>query len=255
MSLVENFNQRTIEALAYYVYALVDPRDNKIFYIGKGKGNRVFQHAKDALKENDVSLKLDYIRAILKEGKRVKLYILRHNLTEDVAYVLESTLIDMLTYNKFNRINQLTNLVAGHHQWDEGIRNIDEINEIYNCPKLKINKGETLLLVSLNKSFNQAKANGVYRRIDIYEATRKYWFIRKNAPNTIKYVLGVYKGVVRSVLEVKSWNWTTIADDGTRFMKDRCVFEGRLIETSPYINRDVSDYPFGSGGAVRYISL
>lgn len=141
MSLVENFNQRTIEALAYYVYALVDPRDNKIFYIGKGKGNRVFQHAKDALKENDVSLKLDYIRAILKEGKRVKLYILRHNLTEDIAYVLESTLIDMLTYNKFNRINQLTNLVAGHHQWDEGIRNIDEINEIYNCPKLKINKG------------------------------------------------------------------------------------------------------------------
>lgn len=255
MSLVDTFNQHTIEALAYYVYALVDPRDNKIFYIGKGKGNRVFQHAKDALNENDISLKLDYIRAIHREGKQVKLYILRHNLTEDVAYVLESTLIDMLTYNKFNRINQLTNLVAGHHQWDEGIKNVDEINAIYNCSKIKTKKGETLLLVSLNKSFDQAKANGVYRRIDIYEATRKYWFIRKSAPNAIKYVLGVYKGVVRSVLEVKSWSWTTIADDGTRFKKERCVFEGRLIEKSPYMNRDVSDYPFGSGGAVRYISL
>ena len=24
----------------YYVYALVDPRDNRIFYVGKGKGDR-----------------------------------------------------------------------------------------------------------------------------------------------------------------------------------------------------------------------
>lgn len=174
MSVINTFDQRTIEALAYYVYALVDPRDNKIFYIGKGKGNRVFQHAKDALNEEDESLKLDKIRSILQEGKQVNLYILRHNLTEDVAYIVESTLIDLLTYSKFNKINQLTNIVAGHHQWDEGIKDVDEINAIYNCSKININHGETLLLVSLNRSFNQAKANGVYRRLDIYEATRKY---------------------------------------------------------------------------------
>src|SRR5262245_24839146 len=28
----------------FYVYALVDPRDHKPFYVGKGKGNRVSQH-------------------------------------------------------------------------------------------------------------------------------------------------------------------------------------------------------------------
>lgn len=31
------FKQSVKEALAYYVYALVDPRDHKIFYIGKGQ--------------------------------------------------------------------------------------------------------------------------------------------------------------------------------------------------------------------------
>lgn len=31
------FSQKVKEALAYYVYALVDPRDKRIFYIGKGR--------------------------------------------------------------------------------------------------------------------------------------------------------------------------------------------------------------------------
>ena len=53
--------QSVKEALGYYVYALVDPRDRKIFYIGKGKGNRIFQHAEAALVENTSDLKLDTI--------------------------------------------------------------------------------------------------------------------------------------------------------------------------------------------------
>lgn len=251
--MINAFNQQTIESLAYYVYALIDPRDNRIFYIGKGKGNRVFQHAKDALDKNDQSLKLDIIRSILKEGKQVGLYILRHNLTEETAYVVESVLIDLLTYSKFNKANILANIVAGHHQWDEGIKDVDEIDTIYNCMKIEINPKDTLLLVSLNKSFDQAKADGVYHRINIYEATRKYWKIGKNAPQDIKYVLGVYKGIVRSVIEITSWKWVSVSDDGTEFKSDRCAFEGNLIEDSPYLNKDVSDYPFGSGGAVRYI--
>jgi len=251
--MISAFSQRTIEALAYYVYALVDPRDNRIFYIGKGCGNRVFQHAKDSLNENDQSLKLDIIRDILREGKQVCLYILRHNLTEETAYVVESVLIDLLTYSKFNTTNLLANVVAGHHQWDEGIKNTDEINSLYNCMKIEVNPGDTLLLVSLNKSFDQSKANGVYRRPDIYEATRKYWKISKNAPEEIKYVLGVYKGVVRCVIEVKTWKWTTVSEDGKTFKFERCIFEGDVLDDSPYMNKDVSDYPFGSGGAIRYI--
>ena len=36
------------EQLGYYVYALFDPRDNALFYVGKGVVGRVFQHAREA---------------------------------------------------------------------------------------------------------------------------------------------------------------------------------------------------------------
>ena len=33
--MVKSFKQSVIEGLKSYVYALVDPRDNRIFYVGK----------------------------------------------------------------------------------------------------------------------------------------------------------------------------------------------------------------------------
>ena len=36
---MNKFSDKTIEELGYYVYSLTDPRNNKIFYIGKGCGN------------------------------------------------------------------------------------------------------------------------------------------------------------------------------------------------------------------------
>lgn len=72
------FTQKVIEELQSYVYALVDPRNDHIFYIGKGKGNRVFQHAENALQENidGHNLKLETIRSIHQDGLKVKHYLL-----------------------------------------------------------------------------------------------------------------------------------------------------------------------------------
>lgn len=247
------FSPAVQQALKCYVYCLVDPRDNKIFYIGKGTGNRVFDHVAEAFKSEAENLKLSIIREIVAAGLQVRFFVIRHNLTADEALLIESTLIDMLTYGQFNTEHVLANIASGHHQWDEGIKNVDELNILYDCEPLERPDNAELLLVSLNRSFDQARAEGVYRRIDAYDITRRYWAIGKSRPDHIKYVLGVYKGVVRTVLRVDSYHWVDCAADGTPFKKPRCCFEGKLIDDSPYLNKDVSAYPFGSGGAVRYL--
>lgn len=250
---MNRFSNKVIEELGYYVYSLVDPRDGKIFYIGKGQGNRVFQHSEAALQENGESLKLVLIREIIASGRRVVHYILRHNLSEKEAFQIESVLIDLLTYPKFNIESVLTNIVSGYHQWDEGIKAVEEISAIYDCETIKVNPDDRLLLVSLNQSYNDAKAKGVYKRPDIYEKTRKYWPMAKSRADSIDYVLGVYHGIVRAVIKVEGYDWTLYDEEkNVRFKTERCCFYGPLVPDSPYLNMDVSDYPF-TGGSIRYI--
>lgn len=205
----KSFKESVKEALQYYVYALVDPRDNRIFYIGKGSGDRVFQHAEASFDENNESLKLSTIRDIHQAGLEVAYYIVRHNLTEQEAYLIESTVIDLLTYKAFNKKCFLTNIVSGHHQWNEGIKSENEINLLYDCEKIAPLPEEKMLLVSMNRTYKQSKAFGVYKRANDYESARKYWAISSDKAAKIDYILGVYRGIVRIVIKVTGFTPTS----------------------------------------------
>ena len=65
---MNGFSDKVKQKLGYYVYALADPRDNKIFYIGKGINNRVFQHEEKL----DNSNKSNRIKEILSSGNKIK---------------------------------------------------------------------------------------------------------------------------------------------------------------------------------------
>lgn len=120
--------------------------------------------------------------------------------------------------------------MSGHHQWDEGIKTVDEISSIYDCEKIKVNPSERLLLVSLNRTFDDAKVHGIYRRTDIYEKTRKYWAIAKSRASQIDYVLGVYRGIVRAVLKVEGYEWTSYDAESKVYLIPESAYKKCLRE-------------------------
>ena len=246
------FKQSVKEALQFYVYCLVDPRDNKIFYIGKGKDNRVFNHATDALDEDLTSLKLDTIRDIINANLAVKYYIIRHGLTEDEALLVESVLIDMFTYNQFNLEAVLTNIQAGHHQWDKGVKTIEEINALYDCADLVPGSQDKLICININKTYNRPDADYYGTRDSIYEATRKYWKLNGNRAKQADYVLATFQGIVRAVFKPTSWHISEKEFDSGK----RWEFEGVEVLDSPYLNTSVKGLirP-GNQNPIFYINL
>lgn len=76
----------------YYVYHLIDPRDGKPFYVGKGQRNRIQQHEAEARKAgaNQVtSAKCNRIREIWAAGLEIKRCKVEFFADEDEAYAYE----------------------------------------------------------------------------------------------------------------------------------------------------------------------
>jgi hypothetical protein len=80
------FDAQIIEQLGHYVYVLIDPRDELPFYIGKGEGNRVYDHVARELKDPKATDKYDTIRDIKNASLNVKHIILKHELVCAEAY-------------------------------------------------------------------------------------------------------------------------------------------------------------------------
>jgi len=91
----------------YYVYALIDPRTNLPFYIGKGKNNRMLQHLKEGsangVKKN---ARIAEIRSAGYEPIAVKLI---KNMFEKDAYRFEEDVIIELGRENIDKDGILTN--------------------------------------------------------------------------------------------------------------------------------------------------
>jgi hypothetical protein len=80
----------------YYVYFLINSRNNLPFYVGKGKGRRMFIHVKSALRGRilDRNKKKHYkIRSIFKNHGRVLYRKVIKDVSENLAYKFEVILV------------------------------------------------------------------------------------------------------------------------------------------------------------------
>lgn len=235
----------------HYVYALVNPIDQKIFYIGEGEGDRVFNHVQEASDNPDSEkTKLATIREIEKSGKKVLQYIIRSSLSKEEAFFLEACLIDVLKFKDFKLNAMLSNIVLGHHrdkekllieQFKTTIVTTDELNSFYKTEPLMVFKHK-VMAININKIYkNTSKLHP-----NIYEAVRKSWRVNLTRAKQAELVLAEYKGVVRAIFRPQRW----YSEDGKRYM-----FEGEKVEDREiidlYLNKTIERIP-GSISPVRY---
>jgi hypothetical protein len=196
---LSKFSPGVAEKIGYYVYRLIDPRNGNTFYVGKGKGDRVFTHAKGVLKdivveakdeeekEDETTLKIETIKEIQGAGLEVIHIIHRHGMDEPTAYEVEGALID--AYSGF------ANIVAGHSS-DRSAMHALEIEWTFARPVIKTIT-EKCLIIKIRQST-------VSERGSVYEAVRWAWKLGKKH-DEVQYVLAVINGVVKGIYKHPEW--------------------------------------------------
>lgn len=193
--------------LGNYVYALRDPRDNKIFYVGQGAGNRLFDHFNEAEAAlghtTSTSSKIIRILDIWNNDENVDWSIIAHSLDQGQSNVVESAVIDALG---FSQNGPCLNIVRGPHS---SMLDQDEIAAFAAEP------------IGPNRPFNKVFIFPIQRGLadgrNVYEATRCCWRLNINLCEIQEETIavGINNGI--SVGSYSLENWAQIENGRYQF--------------------------------------
>ena len=125
--------------LGWYVYVYVNPLDEKVFYVGKGKGTRCLAH----LDIGGPSDKARVLAQIRRAGKQPRIEILAHDLRdEQTAFRVEAAAIDLLN------LTELTNVVRGKDSLKLGRATLSDLVAIYSRRPVKISEPGVLIRIT-----------------------------------------------------------------------------------------------------------
>jgi hypothetical protein len=135
----------------------------------------------------------------INSGHQVLHIIVRHGLSEQVAYEIESALIDTFRFlpvlNKFSN----GNIQGGVNSIEKGLMSTNELIRIYNAEPLN-EIGDDCVIININKSYKRGNIND-----GIYQATKQTWRMKDPRGSNLRYVLSEYKGLIVEVFEIIEW--------------------------------------------------
>jgi hypothetical protein len=240
--MISEFPRAIHEKLKYYVYLYVDPRDDTIFYVGKGNGNRAFAH----LDEESDKQKVKRIRDIQEHDHQPRIDILIHGIEDDeTAKRIEASVIDLIG------IGKLTNLQRGYESRSYGRMSLEQIIATYASAEVEVT--DPVVIININRSFRYGMSE-----IDLYDATRSSWVIGDRRSKA-KYALATYQGIVQEVYELKAWfpaNSTFNTRKNEPENNERWEFIGKIAANeirNKYLLRDISKY-LGAQNPIRYVN-
>jgi hypothetical protein len=212
----------TREALGFYVYALRDPRNGEVFYIGKGKGERILQHVAEAKKDaKSEKAKLKRIKDIESKGLEVEHLFLRTGMENALeALAIEQAVIDAFLANRPTSIgaSKLTNLVAGHEHDARGLASLDTILGRYGKAKTP-HIDRPILVLKVNRKWKPEMSS-----VDLLKVSRKAWGVGAEIREKAEFAFVISFGIIRGVYEIDRTAWEPALDDKG---KSKWQFDGK----------------------------
>ena len=204
----EQFSPRMVAKLKNYVYAFIELSEEgeRVIYIGRGVGNRCFQHLQ---REDDKFEKLEELR----RKNKLAIDILRHGLDNETAKVVEATCIDLLPTNDLE--NKIRGFGTNFGRWT-----LEEIRELYQDEPIVVAPNHAGLAFNLNKSYQQGM-----NEVELLEATRGTWYAVPRDPN-LKYAYATYQGILGQPRLKKKWEFIGVIAKN----EIRSRYKGKLIK-------------------------
>jgi hypothetical protein len=238
---MERFSPGVADKLGHYVYRLIDPRNGMTFYVGRGRGDRIFSHANGTAAttelEDDESLKKKIITSIRNDHFDVQHVIHRHGMDENTAREVEGAVIDAYL--------GLSNIQSGYAP-ERSVQHADQINRLYTAKEAILL--ENVLMININQRIQE---------VSIIDAVRYAWKVSKTRAEKARYILAINRGIIVGVFVAEKWLPATPHDfpgfpetDPTRF--------GFIAREAPsdaqdrYLHRRIPPAKRGAANPIRY---
>ena len=266
---IKKFSDSTLSVLnngerRFYVYCLTDLKKDKILYIGKGCGNRIFEHEWVASRSQDpvsgeiVDRKLKAIAKCKKLGR----HIISYHLTEAEAQAAETALIHFV---KSIVDKKFKNKSAGCGAGGISVEELDSRFKFKPCPLDGLNPDGLILAVKIQDALdldtdeesdysfdNQDDAN-------LKSRTLGNWVIGKDAASKVKYIIGIHTGLQNAVVsayEVDGFETLEETKNGkkqTRYRFHTASSSKKVLAKLGLQQKCLPDLKFGSGSEKAYI--
>ena len=222
------FSELTSQKIGSYVYALAD-EDDRVFYVGKGAANRVFDHVAgvqamliadpraiyrlsdedreddapdDSVETRHLGDKQRRVGLMLLAGRLPSMHIVRDSLDPVEASVIESALISVLDWQL---PSGLTNLVAGHGTRKSGLKTAQELEavsgepfDLMALPGAAGLLGESVVAININRRWAELKKG----EKALLEVSEGHWKVNRDRANRCKFAIVHAGAIVRGVFEI-----------------------------------------------------
>ncbi|MDR2106128.1 MAG: hypothetical protein LBP24_01820 [Coriobacteriales bacterium] len=223
-AMITSFSKETQNKLRSYVYTYTDPRNGKVFYVGKGERNRCFAHL--GRSEDEFRARLDAIHAT---GLEPLIDILASGLDENDALAIEAAVIE--TYG----IGNLLNKARGKEVRKKSVEDIERENT---HDKIDVdNLLHSVLRISITTTYPTIDPHDSFA---LYEITRACWSFDHGPKaaldaSLVPYALASYYDRVMEVYKVKGWYDCNDIMHSKRHYRDkgsgkRWAFVGNIAE-------------------------